>query len=61
MTLLKGPGGAATFREIAQVENYGCLYQLRKAKIKDRGKITLWLIASKFSSTFNQPVRRSRR
>jgi hypothetical protein len=52
---LKGPGGAATFREIAQVENYGCLYQLRKAKIKDRGKITLWLITSKFSSTFNQP------
>jgi hypothetical protein len=41
--------------EIAQVENYGCLYQLRKAKIKDRSKITLWLIASKFSSTFNQP------
>jgi len=37
------------------VENYGCLYQLRRAKIKDRGKITLWLIASKFSSTFNQP------
>jgi hypothetical protein len=55
MTLLKGPDGAATFREIAQVENYGCLYQLRKAKIKDRGKITLWLIASKFSLTFNQP------
>jgi len=54
MTLLKGPGGTATFREIAQVENYGCLYQLRKAKIKDRSKITLWLIASKFSSTFNQ-------
>ncbi len=37
------------------VENYGCLYQLRRAKIKDRRKITLWLIASKFSSTFNQP------
>jgi len=52
---LKGPAGAATFREIAQVENYGCLYQLRKAKVKDRSKITLWLIASKFSSTFNQP------
>jgi len=51
---LKGPGNTATWREIAQVENYGCLYQLRKAKTKDRGKITLWLIASKFSSTFNR-------
>jgi len=52
---LKGPGDTAAWREIAQVENYGCLYQLRKAKIKNRSKITLWLIASKFSSTFNQP------
>ena len=52
---LKGPGDTATWREIAQVGNYGCLYQLRKAKVKDRGKITLWLIASKFSLTFNQP------
>ena len=52
---LKGPNDTATWREIAQVENYGCLYQLREAKIKNRGKITLWLIASKFSSTFNQP------
>ena len=52
---LKGPGDTATWREIAQVENYGCLYQLRKAKTKDRSKITLWLIASEFSSTFNQP------
>ena len=33
----------------------GCLYQLRKAKIEDRNKITLWLIASKFPLTFNQP------
>jgi hypothetical protein len=38
---LKGPGATATWREIAQVENYGCLYQLRKAKTKDRSKITL--------------------
>ena len=52
---LKGPGDTATWREIAQVGNYGCLYQLRKAKIKDRSRITLWLIASKFSLTFNQP------
>ena len=52
---LKGPGGTATHREITQVEIYGCLYQNRKAKVKDRSKITLWLIASKFSKTFNQP------
>ena len=52
---LKGPGGTATFREITQVEIYGCLYQIRKAKVKDRRKITLWLIASKFAENFNQP------
>jgi len=52
---LKGPGATATWRETTQVENYGCLYQLREAKINDRGKITLWLIASRFSTTFNQP------
>jgi len=53
---LKGPEDTAIWDDLAQIEGYGCLYQRRKGiRIRDRSKITLWLIASKFSRTFNQP------
>jgi len=53
---LKGPEDTAIWDDLAQIEGYACLYQRRKGiRIRDRSKITLWLIASKFSRTFNQP------
>ncbi len=52
---LKGPSDTATWEDLAQLEGYACLYQRRDKKVRDRSQITLWLIASKYSSTFNQP------
>ncbi len=52
---LKGPSDTAIWADLAQLEGYACLYQRRDKKVRDRSQITLWLIASKYSSTFNQP------
>ena len=48
----KGAGDTANWATIAQIESYACLYQMQQ-KITDRNQITLWVIASKFASSFS--------
>ena len=50
----KGPGDTATWTSLAQIESYACIY-IRNNEIPDRRKLTLWVIASKFSAQIDEP------
>jgi len=50
----KSPEDTANWKAVTQIEGYACLYQ-RLNVIKDREQITLWLIASEFTKSFNEP------
>ena len=50
----KSPEDTANWKAVTQIEGYACLYQRLNA-IKDRERITLWLIASEFTKSFNHP------
>jgi hypothetical protein len=50
----KGPGDIAAWTSLAQIESYACIY-MRNNEIADRRKLTLWVIASKFSENIDEP------
>ncbi|HIE25724.1 TPA: hypothetical protein EYP66_00375, partial [Candidatus Poribacteria bacterium] len=50
----KGPSDTATWTSLAQIESYACIY-IRNHEIADRRKLTLWVIASKFSEQIDEP------
>ena len=50
----KGPGDTAAWSSLAQIEIYACIY-IRNNEIPDRRKLTLWVIASKFSAQIDEP------
>jgi hypothetical protein len=50
----KGPDETAGQEDLIQLEIYGLLYALRQG-IRERGELTLWLVASRFAADLSCP------